>query len=198
MNVRIRWVGFSLAWAVAASAMAAPQPLSRFARPAATPAAEAQLVREEDQALATARAAVADMRKLAHTPAETRLAQADGVTVETIAGLVRKRRQIREKEEALIAPKSTVGAGMTARGASSGAGGAGVGRGNPIGAAAGGDSQAQLLQATQQMQETEMSFNLQYLQLQSQMQAENRSYTAVSGIMKVKHDTVKNSINNVR
>ena len=39
---------------------------------------------------------------------------------------------------------------------------------------------------------------LQYLQLQSQMQSENRSYTAVSNIMKTKHDTVKNSINNIR
>ena len=46
--------------------------------------------------------------------------------------------------------------------------------------------------------EAQMSFNLQYLQLQSQMQSENRSYTAVSNIMKTKHDTVKNSISNVR
>ena len=43
-----------------------------------------------------------------------------------------------------------------------------------------------------------MSFNLQYLQLQRQMQDENRSYTAVSKIMKTRHDTVKNSISNVR
>ena len=70
--------------------------------------------------------------------------------------------------------------------------------GSAIGAAAGGSSQNQLLQATKQMQETQMSFNLQYLQLQSQMQNENRSYTAVSNIMKTKHDTVKNSISNVR
>ena len=35
-------------------------------------------------------------------------------------------------------------------------------------------------------------------QLQSQMQSENRSYTAVSNIMKTKHDTVKNSISNIR
>jgi hypothetical protein len=60
------------------------------------------------------------------------------------------------------------------------------------------DASAQLLEATQQMQETQMSFNLQYLQLQSQMQNENRSYTAVSNIMKTKHDTVKNSISNIR
>lgn len=46
--------------------------------------------------------------------------------------------------------------------------------------------------------ETGMAFNLQYLQLQSQMQIENRSYTAISNIMKTKHDTVKNSISNIR
>ena len=63
-------------------------------------------------------------------------------------------------------------------------------------AGAGGDDK--LLAATKQMQETQMSFNLQYLQLQSQMQHENRSYTAISNIMKTKHDTVKNSISNIR
>jgi hypothetical protein len=41
------------------------------------------------------------------------------------------------------------------------------------------------------------SFSEQYLELQSQMQSENRSFTAVSNIMKTKHDTVKNSINNI-
>jgi hypothetical protein len=66
------------------------------------------------------------------------------------------------------------------------------------GALAAAADQAGLLQATKNMQETQMSFNLQYLQLQSQMQNENRSYTAVSNIMKTKHDTVKNSISNVR
>ena len=78
------------------------------------------------------------------------------------------------------------------------AGGGAIGGSNPIGAAAGGDSSSQLLSATKQMQETQMSFNLQYLQLQSQMQNDNRQYTAVSNIMKIKHDTVKNSISNIR
>jgi len=45
---------------------------------------------------------------------------------------------------------------------------------------------------------TQMSFNLQYLMLQSQMQNENRAYTAVSNIMKTKHNTVRNSISNIR
>ncbi|HEV8629096.1 MAG TPA: alpha/beta hydrolase fold domain-containing protein [Thermoanaerobaculia bacterium] len=44
----------------------------------------------------------------------------------------------------------------------------------------------------------QMSFNLQYLGLQMRMQDANRTYTAVSNIMKTKHDTVKNSISNVR
>jgi hypothetical protein len=45
---------------------------------------------------------------------------------------------------------------------------------------------------------TQESFNAQYLQLQTKMQSENRSYTAVANIMKTKHDTVKNSIDNIR
>lgn len=70
--------------------------------------------------------------------------------------------------------------------------------GDAISSAASGGGQDQLLAATKQMQETQMSFNLQYLQLQNQMQSENRSYTAVNNIMKTKHDTVKNSISNIR
>jgi hypothetical protein len=59
-------------------------------------------------------------------------------------------------------------------------------------------SQYHFLTATKEMQEMQMSFNMQYLQLQNQMQSENQCYTAVSNIMKTKHDTVKNSISNVR
>ena len=43
-----------------------------------------------------------------------------------------------------------------------------------------------------------MKFNMQYLQLQSQMQNENRQYTTISNVMKTKHDTAKNSISNIR
>src|SRR5262249_36048758 len=58
--------------------------------------------------------------------------------------------------------------------------------------------QTVLMQATQQMADSQMSFNLQYLQLHMATQSENRAYTAVSNIMKTKHDTVKNSISNIR
>ena len=59
-------------------------------------------------------------------------------------------------------------------------------------------SQQDLLNQTKGMQEMMASFNLQYLQLQEKMQAENRSFTTVSNVMKTKHDTAKSSISNVR
>lgn len=46
--------------------------------------------------------------------------------------------------------------------------------------------------------EMQMSFNMQYLGLQQKMQDESRRFTLLSNVMKTKHDTVKNSINNVR
>ena len=49
-----------------------------------------------------------------------------------------------------------------------------------------------------QLIEMSQSFNLQYLGLQQAMQDENRRYTLVSNIMKNKHDTSKNAINNIR
>ncbi len=58
--------------------------------------------------------------------------------------------------------------------------------------------QAEIFEATQEMQEMQMSFNLQYLALQAKMSHENRQFTAVSNIMKVKHDTAWNAINNIR
>ena len=59
-------------------------------------------------------------------------------------------------------------------------------------------SSQQLLSAVQAMQGTQMSFNMQYLQLQNSMQNDNRQFTMVSNIMKTKHDTVKNLICNIR
>lgn len=61
-----------------------------------------------------------------------------------------------------------------------------------------GDASAALMAATREMQEMNQSFNLQYLQLQQKMQADSRQFTLLSNIMKTKHDTAKNAINNVR
>jgi hypothetical protein len=60
------------------------------------------------------------------------------------------------------------------------------------------ESERELTRALQSLQEAQMSFNLQYLQLQQKMQNDSRQFTAVSNIMKTKHDTVKNSISNIR
>lgn len=42
------------------------------------------------------------------------------------------------------------------------------------------------------------AFNLYFLQLQEQISAENRQYTALSNVLKARHDTVKNAIGNIR
>lgn len=55
-----------------------------------------------------------------------------------------------------------------------------------------------LLEAIREMDDMAQSFNIQYLDLQKQMQDENRRYTLVSNIMKTKHDTAKAAINNIR
>jgi len=47
-------------------------------------------------------------------------------------------------------------------------------------------------------QQGNQQFNLPYLQLQQDMQSQNRQFTLVSNIMKVKHDTAKAAIDNVR
>ena len=56
----------------------------------------------------------------------------------------------------------------------------------------------ELIQATQEMQEMNQSFNLQYLGLQRKMQQENRQFTMLSNIMKVRHDSARSAINNIR
>jgi translation elongation factor EF-1beta len=60
------------------------------------------------------------------------------------------------------------------------------------------DSQAELVRTFTEMQEMQMSFNLQYLQLQKVMQEQSRGFAALSNIMKAKHETVKNTIANIR
>jgi len=68
-----------------------------------------------------------------------------------------------------------------------------------IGAGQAGTSSTQsLMDQTKQMQEMQMSFNLQYLNLQNKMQNENRQYSTISNVLKAKSDTAKNAINNIR
>lgn len=59
-------------------------------------------------------------------------------------------------------------------------------------------SQRAVRAAARQLDEVNRSFNMQYLGLQQEMQAENRKFTLLSNIMKTRHDTAKNAISNVR
>jgi len=42
------------------------------------------------------------------------------------------------------------------------------------------------------------AFNMYYPELQEQISAENRQYSALSNVLKARHDTVKNAIGNIR
>lgn len=47
------------------------------------------------------------------------------------------------------------------------------------------------------MQEQNQVFNMQYMQLQQQVQADNRNFSTMSNLMKARHDTAKSAINNM-
>lgn len=55
-----------------------------------------------------------------------------------------------------------------------------------------------MLEAQRLMAEEGQKFNVAYLQLQNEMQKESREHNAISNIMKVRHDSAKAAINNIR
>jgi len=55
-----------------------------------------------------------------------------------------------------------------------------------------------MLEAQKLMAAEGQKFNMAYLQLQNDMQRESREHNAVSNIMKVRHDSAKAAINNIR
>jgi hypothetical protein len=65
------------------------------------------------------------------------------------------------------------------------------------GGLAGGAHEGDLLEATRALQQEARTFNLQYLQLQDGMQRESREFTALSNVLKVKHDSAKAAIGNI-
>ncbi|MFP2912743.1 hypothetical protein ACLESD_48595 [Pyxidicoccus sp. 3LFB2] len=78
------------------------------------------------------------------------------------------------------------------------AGGTGGG-GSAGGAGATGNGDAwDLLEAQRALSADGQKFNMAYLQLQNEMQKESREHNAVSNIMKVRHDSAKAAINNIR
>jgi len=59
-------------------------------------------------------------------------------------------------------------------------------------------STSDLLSATKALQEANWQFSLEYLNLQEKVQNENRYFSTVSNIMRTRHDSAKNAINNLR
>ncbi|GEN06559.1 hypothetical protein SAMN05443572_102330 [Myxococcus fulvus] len=56
----------------------------------------------------------------------------------------------------------------------------------------------ELLNAQKELSAEGQKFNAAYLHLQNEMQRESREHNAVSNIMKVRHDSAKAAINNIR
>ena len=69
--------------------------------------------------------------------------------------------------------------------------------GTAAGAAGGAGGETDLLAATRALQQQSQSANLEYLQLQENMQRENREFTTLCNVMKVKHDSAKSAIQNI-
>jgi hypothetical protein len=61
-----------------------------------------------------------------------------------------------------------------------------------------GTGDGDLLSATRALQHESQAANLQYLQLQEDMQRESRTFSALSNVMKVKHDSAHAAIQNIR
>ncbi|WP_426754129.1 hypothetical protein [Myxococcus sp. Y35] len=70
--------------------------------------------------------------------------------------------------------------------------------GGASGAAAGNQDAWDLLEAQKVLTAEGQKFNMAYLSLQNEMQKESREHNAVSNIMKVRHDSAKAAINNIR
>jgi hypothetical protein len=84
-------------------------------------------------------------------------------------------RPVAESATGAVAPSAAAGSGGTAAGSSEG----------------------DLLEATRALQSEARTFNLQYLQLQEGMQRESREFTAMSNVMKVRHESAKSAIGNI-
>jgi hypothetical protein len=84
--------------------------------------------------------------------------------------------------------------GANAQLAPEGPGGNGASGVPSSGAGAGAPGDGSIESTMQQSQE----MNLYYLQIQEQVNAQNRSFTTLSNVLKAEHDTVKTAIGNVR
>ena len=70
--------------------------------------------------------------------------------------------------------------------------------GTTAGATTGQGDAWDLMEAQRLMNAEGQKFNVAYLTLQNEMQKESREHNAISNIMKVRHDSAKAAINNIR
>ncbi len=54
------------------------------------------------------------------------------------------------------------------------------------------------MQDLERLQEEMADMNMFYLRIQQRIQAESRKFTTISNVLKARHDTAKNAINNIR
>ncbi|QSQ23989.1 hypothetical protein JY651_03145 [Pyxidicoccus parkwayensis] len=87
---------------------------------------------------------------------------------------------------------------VAAVGGSAGSTAGGTGAAMGTGAATGNGDAWDLLEAQRALSADGQKFNMAYLALQNEMQKESREHNAISNIMKVRHDSAKAAINNIR
>ncbi|MFP2929049.1 hypothetical protein ACLESO_28380 [Pyxidicoccus sp. 3LG] len=130
----------------------------------------------------------------------TVLARAANEVVRTGAGLVGGMIPAGPIVSAAVSSTRTVVSSVVPTGSANtsvpGAGSVG-GAGSTGGATGNGDAW-DLLEAQRALSADGQKFNMAYLQLQNDMQKESREHNAVSNIMKVRHDSAKAAINNIR
>lgn len=61
-----------------------------------------------------------------------------------------------------------------------------------------GGAEGEQLDQMWESHEQSQAFNMQYMQLQQQMQADDRRFSTMSNLLKARHDTAKTAINNMR
>ena len=147
-------------------------------------------------------------RQTPHTDFGTVLASAAREVVKTGAGVAASLLPGSPAVSAAVASlgkvvslgSSSAGGAPAVRGAVavSGGGASGVTGGSGTVAVTGQGDQWDLLAAQKAMQDDGAKMNLAYMELQNQMQQESRAQNAVSNIMKVRHDSAKAAINNIR
>lgn len=100
--------------------------------------------------------------------------------------------------KAAVGMVASTGASSTTVPMTAGAGTGGSASAGSTGAATGNGDAWDLLEAQRALSADGQKFNMAYLALQNEMQKESREHNAISNIMKVRHDSAKAAINNIR